>query len=237
MSFGCGLWWAGPLSQLGLSISWPLWPQLEELATSFSSLLDYGLSLIRRFRSVFPLSVSDSPARLQSLLRSVSSLARLEGGLRCVGARASRSLGPAVCLHRVLVQMCKMKAFGELCPDSAPLPHLVTEALRVLYQGKKGWVRCWAPSLPLIPSLAADWHHRMVPPKAGATPAHGAGEGCGWRFRDPGLGGAPAPGPSMQQTCPHQDVLEEGKALLGLVQDVTGDLHQCLRIWNKIFHK
>ena len=27
--------------------------------------------------------------------------------------------------------MCKMKAFGELCPDSAPLPNLVTEALRV----------------------------------------------------------------------------------------------------------
>lgn len=27
--------------------------------------------------------------------------------------------------------MCKMKAFRELCPDSAPLPRLVTEALRV----------------------------------------------------------------------------------------------------------
>lgn len=48
--------------------------QLEELAASFSSLLAYGLSLIRRFRSVFPLSVSDSPARLQSLLRSVTTL-------------------------------------------------------------------------------------------------------------------------------------------------------------------
>lgn len=47
--------------------------QREELATSFTSLLAYGLSLIRRFRSVFPLSVSDSPARLQSLLRSVGS--------------------------------------------------------------------------------------------------------------------------------------------------------------------
>eukprot|EP00069_Balaena_mysticetus_P021754 bmy_13803T0 len=73
--------------------------QLEELAASFSSLLAYGLSLIQRFRSVFPLSVSDSPARLQSLLR-------------------------------VLVQMCKMKAFGELCPESGPLPRLVTQALR-----------------------------------------------------------------------------------------------------------
>ncbi|XP_055448023.1 protein unc-13 homolog D [Psammomys obesus] len=73
--------------------------QREELATSFTSLLTYGLSLIRKFRSVFPLSVSDSPSRLQSLLR-------------------------------VLVQMCKMKAFGELCPDSAPLPQLASEALR-----------------------------------------------------------------------------------------------------------
>ncbi|XP_077019975.1 protein unc-13 homolog D isoform X2 [Tamandua tetradactyla] len=73
--------------------------QLEELATSFSSLLAYGLSLIRKFRSVFPLSVPDSPARLQALLR-------------------------------VLAQMCKMKAFGEVCPNSHPLPRLVTEALR-----------------------------------------------------------------------------------------------------------
>lgn len=124
--------------------------QLEELATSFSSLLSYGLSLIRRFRSVFPLSVSDSPSRLQSLLR-------------------------------VLVQMCKMKAFGELCPNSAPLPHLVTEALRI---GTIEWFH-----------LKQEQHQPMV-----------------------------------------QDVLEEGKALLGLVQDVAGDLHQCLRIWNKIFH-
>lgn len=36
---------------------------------------------------------------------------------------------------------------------------------------------------------------------------------------------------------PHQGVLEAGKALLSLVQDVLGDLHQCLRTWNKIFHK
>ena len=54
--------------------------QREELATSFSSLLAYGLSLIRRFRSVFPLSVSDSPARLQSLLRSVGSGTREQLG-------------------------------------------------------------------------------------------------------------------------------------------------------------
>lgn len=34
-----------------------------------------------------------------------------------------------------------------------------------------------------------------------------------------------------------QGLLEAGKALLGLVQDITGDLHQCQRTWNKIFHK
>ncbi|XP_055994386.1 protein unc-13 homolog D [Sorex fumeus] len=124
--------------------------QLEELATSFSSLLAYGLSLIRRFRAVFPLSVSDSPARLQSLLR-------------------------------VLVQMCKMKAFGELCPNSAPLPDLVTEALRT---GTIEWFH-----------LKQEQHQPMV-----------------------------------------QGMLEEGKALLGLVQDIAGDLHQCQRTWNKIFH-
>lgn len=60
--------------------------QREELATSFTSLLAYGLSLIRRFRSVFPLSVSDSPARLQSLLRSVGSGMRGQpGGGACRG--------------------------------------------------------------------------------------------------------------------------------------------------------
>ncbi|XP_069338956.1 protein unc-13 homolog D isoform X1 [Eulemur rufifrons] len=124
--------------------------QREELAASFSSLLAYGLSLIRRFRSVFPLSVSDSPARLQSLLR-------------------------------VLVQMCKMKAFGELCPDSAPLSQLVTEALRI---GTVEWFH-----------LKQQHHQPMV-----------------------------------------QGMLEMGKALLSLVQDIVGDLHQCQRTWNKIFY-
>lgn len=124
--------------------------QREELATSFTSLLAYGLSLIRKFRSVFPLSVSDSPSRLQSLLR-------------------------------VLVQMCKMKAFGELCPDSAPLPQLVSEALRM---GTVEWFH-----------LMQQHHQPMV-----------------------------------------QGILEAGKALLSLVQDVMGDLYQCRRTWNKIFH-
>lgn len=71
---GCG----GPACSSGLTASswassWAhfLVRQREELATSFNSLLAYGLSLIRRFRTVFPLSVADSPARLQSLLRSV----------------------------------------------------------------------------------------------------------------------------------------------------------------------
>ncbi|XP_057174146.1 protein unc-13 homolog D isoform X1 [Ursus arctos] len=123
--------------------------QLEELATSFSNLLAYGLSLIRKFRSVFPLSVSDSPARLQSLLR-------------------------------VLVQMCKMKAFGELCPDSPPLPHLVTEMLRT---GTVEWFH-----------LKQQHHQPMV-----------------------------------------QGMLEAGKALLSLVQDIIGDLHQCRHTWSKIF--
>uniref|UniRef100_A0A8C6RWX5 Protein unc-13 homolog D n=1 Tax=Nannospalax galili TaxID=1026970 RepID=A0A8C6RWX5_NANGA len=124
--------------------------QREELATSFTSLLAYGLSLIRKFRSVFPLSVSDSPARLQSLLR-------------------------------VLVQMCKMKAFGELCPNSAPLSQLVSEALRT---GTVEWFH-----------LKQQHHQPMV-----------------------------------------QGILEAGKALLSLVQDIMGDLHQCRRTWNKVFH-
>lgn len=56
--------------------------QREELATSFTSLLAYGLSLIRKFRSVFPLTVSDSPSRLQSLLRSVVTPLLLQRGQR-----------------------------------------------------------------------------------------------------------------------------------------------------------
>uniref|UniRef100_A0A8C6JGE6 Uncharacterized protein n=1 Tax=Melopsittacus undulatus TaxID=13146 RepID=A0A8C6JGE6_MELUD len=58
--------------------------QKAEVAESFQSLLTYGVSLIRRYRIIFPLSVPRSTERLQSLLR-------------------------------VLVQMCKMKAFHELC--------------------------------------------------------------------------------------------------------------------------
>uniref|UniRef100_A0A8B9Q0H1 Unc-13 homolog D n=1 Tax=Apteryx owenii TaxID=8824 RepID=A0A8B9Q0H1_APTOW len=74
--------------------------QKAELAESFQSLLTYGISLIRRYRIIFPLSVPRSTDRLQSLLR-------------------------------VLVQMCKMKAFRELCTLSLDLPEMVSEALKV----------------------------------------------------------------------------------------------------------
>uniref|UniRef100_A0A669Q196 Unc-13 homolog D n=1 Tax=Phasianus colchicus TaxID=9054 RepID=A0A669Q196_PHACC len=73
--------------------------QKAELAESFQSLLTYGVSLIRRYRIIFPLSVTRSTERLQSLLR-------------------------------VLVQMCKMKAFRELCTVSPELPRMVSEALK-----------------------------------------------------------------------------------------------------------
>ncbi|XP_062447890.1 protein unc-13 homolog D isoform X2 [Rhea pennata] len=73
--------------------------QRAELAESFQSLLTYGISVIRRYRIVFPLSVPRSTERLQSLLR-------------------------------VLVQMCKMKAFRELCTLSSDLLEMVSEALK-----------------------------------------------------------------------------------------------------------
>lgn len=47
----------------------PSIPQKAELAESFQSLLTYGVSLIRRYRIIFPLSVARSTERLQSLLR------------------------------------------------------------------------------------------------------------------------------------------------------------------------
>ncbi|XP_064439629.1 protein unc-13 homolog D isoform X6 [Mirounga angustirostris] len=82
--------------------------------------------------------------------------------------------------NRVLVQMCKMKAFRELCPDSTPLPRLVTETLRT---GTVQWFH-----------LKQQHHQPMVP-----------------------------------------GMLEAGRALLSLVQDIIGDLHQCQHTWNKIF--
>uniref|UniRef100_A0A8D0FEH6 Unc-13 homolog D n=1 Tax=Strix occidentalis caurina TaxID=311401 RepID=A0A8D0FEH6_STROC len=79
--------------------------QKAELAESFQSLLTYGISLIRRYRIIFPLSVPRSTERLQSLLR-------------------------------VLVQMCKMKAFHELCMLSPDLPQMVSMALKVVGTGE-----------------------------------------------------------------------------------------------------
>ncbi|XP_048343654.1 protein unc-13 homolog D isoform X2 [Sphaerodactylus townsendi] len=73
--------------------------QKAELADSFQSLLAYGISLLQRYRIVFPLSTANSTQRLQSLLR-------------------------------LLVQICKMKAFRELCTMNPDLPQMVTEALK-----------------------------------------------------------------------------------------------------------
>lgn len=57
----------------------------------------------------------------------------------------------------------------------------------------------------------------------------GLGQGGAW--------GACFSHPCSARRCPCQGMLEAGKALLSLVQDIVGDLHQCQRTWNKIFHK
>ncbi|XP_067403881.1 protein unc-13 homolog D [Emydura macquarii macquarii] len=79
--------------------------QKAELAESFQSLLAYGISLLRKYRIIFPLSAPRSTHRLQSLLR-------------------------------LLVQICKMKAFRELCTPTPDLQQMVTEALK---SGTSGW--------------------------------------------------------------------------------------------------
>ncbi|XP_069510843.1 protein unc-13 homolog D isoform X2 [Ambystoma mexicanum] len=73
--------------------------QRTELAESFESLMDYGISLLQRYRIIFPPSVPKSADRLQDLLK-------------------------------VLMQMCKMKPFAELCPLMPPLKQKVTEAIQ-----------------------------------------------------------------------------------------------------------
>ncbi|XP_065708512.1 protein unc-13 homolog D [Patagioenas fasciata] len=94
--------------------------QKAELAESFQSLLTYGVSLIRRYRIIFPLSVPRSPERLQSLLR-------------------------------VLVQMCKMKAFRELCTPSPDLPQMVSTALK---SGTTEWFHMKKQHLkPMVKSM------------------------------------------------------------------------------------
>uniref|UniRef100_A0A8C3NQW7 Uncharacterized protein n=1 Tax=Geospiza parvula TaxID=87175 RepID=A0A8C3NQW7_GEOPR len=91
-----------------------------ELAESFQSLLTYGVSLIRRFRIIFPLSVPRSTERLQSLLR-------------------------------VLVQMCKTKAFRELCTPSPDLPQMVSTALK---SGTTEWFHMQKQHLkPMVKSI------------------------------------------------------------------------------------
>ncbi|CAJ0967591.1 unnamed protein product [Ranitomeya imitator] len=79
--------------------------QKNELAESFDSLLQYGVSLLQRYRIVFPLSESRSTERLQGLLR-------------------------------VLIQMCKTKAFRELCSSTPNLQDRVTEAIKT---GTREW--------------------------------------------------------------------------------------------------
>lgn len=87
---------------------------------------------------------------------------------------------------RVLVQMCKMKAFGELCPDSAPLPQLVSEALRVsVFPGGGGR----GLPLPLNPSFSlpgfqqmgtVEWFHLMQQHHQPMVQVH-SGTGVGGR--------------------------------------------------------
>ncbi|XP_067860496.1 protein unc-13 homolog D [Heptranchias perlo] len=71
----------------------------EELAESFISFLEYGLSLIQKYRDVFPLSDPKSAEHQQSLLR-------------------------------VLVQICKMKAFQKLCPSVPDLHDRLVDAIK-----------------------------------------------------------------------------------------------------------
>lgn len=133
--------------------------------------------------------------------------------------------------------MCKMKAFRELCPDSAPLSHLVTEALRVWHPpcGWGGYVPgpSYPPfSLSLCPQTGTvEWFHlkqqQHQPMVQVRGLRQGGGGGCGARFSQP----------CSAHLCPCQGMLEVGKALLSLVQDIIGDLHQCQHTWNKIFHK
>ncbi|XP_078081396.1 protein unc-13 homolog D isoform X2 [Mustelus asterias] len=77
----------------------------NELAESFLSFLDYGISLIQKYRDVFPISDPGSVDHQQSLLR-------------------------------VLVQICKMKAFQKLCPA---VPDLHDRLVGALKSGTADW--------------------------------------------------------------------------------------------------
>ncbi|XP_051889315.1 LOW QUALITY PROTEIN: protein unc-13 homolog D [Pristis pectinata] len=71
----------------------------EELAESFTSFLDYGISLTQKYREVFPISDPKSIEHQQSLLR-------------------------------VLVQICKMKAFQKLCSSVPDLHDRIIDAIK-----------------------------------------------------------------------------------------------------------
>ncbi|XP_069779382.1 protein unc-13 homolog D [Narcine bancroftii] len=71
----------------------------DELAESFTSFLDYGISLTQKYRDVFPISDPKSIEHQQSLLR-------------------------------VLVQICKMKAFHKLCSSVPDLHDRIVDALK-----------------------------------------------------------------------------------------------------------
>ncbi|KAM5125789.1 protein unc-13 homolog D-like [Mantella aurantiaca] len=121
----------------------------KELADSFDSLLQYGMSVIQRYRIVFPLSASQSVERLQGLLR-------------------------------VLIQMCKTKAFRELCPPSPSLQERITEAIKT---GTHEWF---------------DLKKQHLQPMI-------------------------------------QGYEENLKSLVSLVSDVTSDLQNCHKYFNKCF--
>ncbi|XP_042310648.1 LOW QUALITY PROTEIN: protein unc-13 homolog D [Sceloporus undulatus] len=94
--------------------------QQTELTDSFQSFLTYGLSVLQRYRIVFPLSAPKSTERLQSLLR-------------------------------VLVQMCKMKAFREFCTHTPDLQQMVKEALKA---GTAEWFQMKKQHLkPMVKSM------------------------------------------------------------------------------------
>lgn len=88
-------------------------------------------------------------------------------------------------------------------------------------------------SLPLCPqSGTVEWFHLKQQQHQPMVQVRGLRQGGGW-----GGGEAPASHSLLSSPVSCQGMLEVGKALLGLVQDIIGDLHQCQRTWNKIFHK
>ncbi|KAK4811855.1 hypothetical protein QYF61_012273 [Mycteria americana] len=219
--------------------------QKAELAESFQSLLTYGVSLVRRYRIIFPLTVPRSTERLQSLLR-------------------------------VLVQMCKMKAFHELCTLSPDLPQMVSTALKVVGLGASpspALGRWDPPALPSHPSPAqcpqlskatettmggkylplfslvvpacSSYHMELAPDHTqGTGRVKGVTE---WALllllpchhtRTPLLQSGTTEWFHMkkQHLKPMVKSMEEnGKALSRLLLEVIEDLQQCQKIWNKFF--